>query len=166
MKDDLDKAYIKFQRQSRSRANLDAALQILLKAEDELIHLDSSLRLRMYWGLMTVEKELSCYGKFEMAEKREHINKAQKYVIEVEKIALQSSDASLDAQVSLERHIIEGRKAMLDFEGGKNVDKLKRLKSEAKGGIEASLRKLQEVDPKSYDEVVKAAMEWHEKFSS
>lgn len=120
----------------------------------------------MYWGLMTVEKELSCYGGFETAEKMEHINKAQKYGIEVKNIVLQSSDASLDAQVSLEQHIIKGKKALLDFEVKKDVDKLKRLKSEAKAGIDASLGKLREVDRKSYDTVVKAVMEWCMKFSS
>lgn len=46
------------------------------------------------------------------------------------------------------------------------MNELKRLKSEAKGGIEASLGKLQEVDPKSYGMFCEAAMEWHEKFPS
>lgn len=166
MKDDLDNAYALFQSPGKSRKNLEAALQILSKAEDELIYLDSSTRQRMYWGLMTVEKELSCDGGFGTAEKMEHINKAQKYWIEVKKIVLQSSDASLDAQVSLEQHIIEGKKALLDFKVKKDVDKLKRLKLEAKAGIDASLGKLQEVDPKSHDMVIKAAMEWRQKFSS
>lgn len=136
-----------------------------MKAELELIHLDSSLRRRMYWGLMTVEKELSCYEGFQRAEKTEHINQAQKYGVEVEK-TVKSSDASLRAQVSLELHIIKGRKASLDFEVNKDVNELQRLKSEAKDGIEVSLGKLQEVDPKSYGKVCKAAMKWHEKFSS
>ena len=166
MKDDLDKAYALFQSPRKSRENLEAALQILSKAEDQWVDLDSSTRQRMYWGLMTVEKELSCYGAFETAEKIEHINKAQEYGIEVKEIALQSSDASLDAQVSLEQHIIKGRKALLGFKVNKDVDRMKRLKSEAKAGIDASLGKLQEVDPKSYDMVIKAANEWRQKFSS
>ena len=165
MKDDLDKAYTLFQRPRKRRANLEAAQRILLKAELELINLDSSLRRRMYWGLMTVEKELSRYGGFETAEKTEHINQAQKYIVEVEK-TVPSSDASLRAQVSLELHIIKGIKAILDFEVNQDVNELKRLKAEAKRGIEASLGKLQEVDPKSYGKVCKAAMEWQEKFSS
>lgn len=165
MKDDLDTAYALFQSSSKRKANLEAAQRILLEAELELIHLDSSLRRRMYWGLMTVEKELSCYEGFETAEKTEHINQAHKYIVEVEK-SVPSSDASLRAQVSLELHIIIGRKASLDFEVNKDVNELKRLKSEAKGGIEASLGKLREVDPKSYGKVRKAAMEWHESFSS
>lgn len=107
VKDDLDKAYTLFQRPRKRRANLETAQRILLKAELELIHLDSSLRRRMYWGLMTVEKELSRYSGFETAEKTEHINQAQKYIVEVEK-TVPSSDASLRAQVSLELHIIKG----------------------------------------------------------
>ena len=158
MKHDLDKAYELFQRPRKSTMNLEAALQVLLKAEDEMTHLDSSLRRRLYWGLMTVEKELSGSPRYDLAKKRGHINQAQKYIIEVEKIVQQSSDASLNAHVSLERHIILGRKALLDPDV--------KLKSEAKAGIDASLGKLKEVDPKSYEKVVGAAMEWHKQLSS
>ena len=158
MKHDLDKAYELFQRPRKSTTNLEAALQVLLKAEDEMTHLDSSLRRRLYWGLMTVEKELSGSPRYDLAKKRGHINQAQKYIIEVEKIVRQFSDASLNAQVSLERHIILGRKALLDPDV--------KLKSEAKAGIDASLGKLKEVDPKSYEKVVGAAMEWHKQLSS
>ena len=114
---------------------------------------------------MTVEKRLSCYKGFGTAKKMEHIREAQRYWIEVENIVSQSSDASLGAQVSLERYIIEGRKAILDFRVTKDVDKWKSSKSEAKGGIDAALEKLYEVDRKSYGKVLKAAMEWLEQFS-
>ena len=165
MENDLNKAYTLFQRSIKSRAILEDVLRIFLRAELESRGLDSSLRRSMYWGLMTVEKELSCC-RCEMAEKMAHIDKAQEYSIEVAKIVSQSSDASLDAQLSLEQHIIKGKKALLDFRMKKDVNQLKISKSEAKGGIEASLGKLREVDPKSYNNVVDAAMEWHEKFSS
>ena len=158
MKHDLDKAYELFQRPRKSTTNLEAALQVLLKAEDEMTHLDSSLRRRLYWGLMTVEKELSCSPRYDLAEKRRHINQAQKYIIEVEKLVRQFSDASLNAHASLERHIILGKKALLDPDV--------KLKSEAKAGIDASLGKLKEVDPKSYEKVVGAAMEWQKQLSS
>ena len=167
MRHDLDKAYELFQRPRKSTTNLEAALQVLLKAEEEMIHLDFSLRRRMYWGLMTVEKELSGSPRYDLAKKRGHINEAQKYVVEVEKIVRQSSDdASLNAQVSLEWYIILGRKALLEFDVKSDGDKLKRLKSEAKAGIDASLEKLKEVDPKSYEKVVDAAMEWRKKLLS
>ena len=163
---DVDKAYALLQSPPRSTANLEAALQILLKAEVEKERLDSSLRRRIYWGLMAVEKELSGSPNFLAAKKREHINQAQQYLVEVRMIVRQSSNASLDAQVSLEQHIIDGRKAILDLSVRNDVEELKRSKSKAKAGIDASLRKLQEIDPKSYDNVVEAAKEWHEKFSS
>lgn len=163
MNNDVDAAYALLK--CRDITNLEAALQILLKQETKSIHLRSSLRRHIYWGLMTVEKELSCYKGFETAEKMEHINKAQRYWIEVENIVSQSSDASLGAQVSLEGYIIEGKKALLDFKARKDVDKWKSSKSEAKDGIDTSLKKLYEVDRKSYDEVFKAAMEWRKKFS-
>ena len=166
MNNDVDKAYELLESQPRSITNLEAALQILSKREVESKDLRSSLRRLIYWGLMAVEKELGCYKGLETAEKMEHINKAQRYCIEVEKIVSQSSDASFEAQVSLERYILKGRKAVLDFRVIEDVDKLKRLKSEAKSGIDASLRKLHEVDPKSYDEVSEAAMWWRENFSS
>ena len=166
MNDDVDKAYELLESQPRSITNLEAALRILLKREVESKDLQSSLRRLIYWGLMAVEKEMGCYKGLETAEMMEHVNKAQGYCIEVEKILLQSSDASFDAQVSLERYIIKGRKAVLDSRVTEDVDKLKRSKSEAKSGIDASLGKLQEVDPKSYDEFFKTAMWWRENFSS
>ena len=166
MKHDLDKAYELFQRPRKSTTNLEAALQVLLKAESEMIHLDSSLRRRMYWGLMTVEKELSGSARFDLAKKRGHINEAQKYIIEVQKIVGQSSDTSLNAQVSLDWYIILGRKALLDFDVRSDGEELKRLKSEAKAGIDASLEELKEVDPKSYEKVVDAAIEYRNKLLS
>ena len=166
MNNDVDRANALLESQPRSRKNLEAALQILSKREVESKNLQPSLRQLIYWGLMAVEKELSCYKGFETADKIEHINKAQRYCIEVEKNVSQSSDASLGAQASLERYILKGRKAELDFRVTKDVDKLKRSQSEAVSGIDASLRKLQEVDPKSYDEFFKAAMVWRERFSS
>ena len=161
----MDNAYTLFKNSRRTREDLEAALQILSIPEVNLKSLKSSLRRRVYWGLMTVKKELSCYKGFETVEKMVHINKAQRYCTEVENIVSQSYDASLDAQVSLERHIIEGKKALLDFKLVGDVDKLKRSKLEAKNGIDASLGKLQEVDPRSYDEVSEAAKVWRKKFS-
>ena len=165
MNNQVDKAYSLSETLPRNITNLEAALQILSELEVESIHLKSSLRRSIYWGRMTVEKELSCYKGLETPKKMEHINKAQKYCIEVEKIVSQSSDASLDAQVSLERHIIEGRKAQLDFKVTKDVDKLNRSKSEARDGIGTSLEKLRKLDPKSYNRVSKAAMRWRRNFS-
>ena len=164
MNNDVDKAYTLFISPRRSLAALQAALQILSQAEVESIYLEPPLRQRIYWGLMTVQKELGCHEGFGTAEKTEHINNALRYCIEVENIVSQSSDASLGAQVSLERHIIEGRKAILVFRVTKDVDQLKRAMSEVKSGIDISLGKLHEVDRKSYDKVYKAATEWREKF--
>ena len=114
----------------------------------------------MYWGLITVKKELSGSPRYNLAKKRGHINEAQKYVVEVEKIVRQSSNnANLNAQVSLKWYIILGRKALLEFDIKSDRDKLKRLKSEAKAGINTSLEKLKEVDPKSYEKVIDATIE-------
>ena len=137
VKDDLDEAYALLQRKSNRTANREAALKILLEAEDKKDHLDPSLRQQIYWDLMNVEKDLSGSSKLVTA-KREHINQAQRYNVEVRKIAQQSSDEILDAQVSLEQHQIEGRKAILNNDG----EELERLKSRAKDGIDRSLRKL------------------------
>lgn len=165
VENDVDNAYALFENQSRTRADLEAALRILSMPGVELKYLESSLRRRIYWGLMTVEKELSCFEGLDTVKKMGHINKARRYCTEVEEIVSQFCDASLAAQVSLERHIIEGKKALLDFKLIGDVDKLKRSKSEAKNGIDASLGKLREVDPRSYDEVSEAAKVWRKKFS-
>ena len=165
VENDVDNAYALFKNPRRTRADLEAALRNLSMPDVELKYLESSLRRRIYWGLMTGEKELSCYKGLDTVKKMGHINKAQRYCTEVEEIVSQSGDASLDAQVSLERHIIEGKKALLDFKQTGDVDKLKRSKSKAKDGIDASLGKLQVVDPRSYDEVSEAAKVWRKKFS-
>lgn len=166
MNNEVDKAYDLLESSPRNITNLEAALQILSTLEVESMYLKPSLRRRIYWGLMAVEKELSCYKGIETTAKMEHIKEAQRYWIEVEIIVSQSSDASLSAQVSLERHMIEGRKAMLDFKVTNDVDKLTRSKLEARVGIDTSLEKLRKVDPKSYGEVFKGAMVWRENFSS
>ena len=161
----MDKAWAYLTKPNRSKEDLEAALRILSNPEIELNNLDSSLRQRIYWGLMAVEKELSCYIRFPTSEKMTHISKARTYWIEVERIVSQSPNPSLEAQVTLERHIIQGRKAQLDFKMTKDVHKWKKLKSEAIAGIDASLGRLHEVDRKSYDKVSEAAKEWRIKFS-
>ena len=130
MKHNLDKAWDLLRDPDKSGANLKSAREKFLKVEAKKIYLDSSLLRRKYWGLMTVEKELSCYGKLETTAKIEHINNAQRYCVKAEKIVLQSCDASLCAQISLERHIIEGRKALLYFKVDKDMDKKNKLASE------------------------------------
>lgn len=163
----VDDAYFYLNRRNKSsmKEDFEAALEHFSQAEVGSTELDSSLRLRIYWGLMAVEKEMSCFRGFEKAEKIEHINKAQRYHIEAEKIVSRSSDASLSAQVSLEQRIIEGIKALLNSDIGRDVDKLKKLKLEAINGIDASLKTLREVDMESYNKVSKAAIEWRKKFS-
>ena len=162
---DLDKAYAFLNARCRNMTDLEAALQIFATLEVDSIYLQPSLRREIYRGLMAVEKELSCYEGFETAEKLEHINEAQRHWIEVEIMVSQSSNASLDAQAWLEHHIIEGRKAILDFKVTKDENKLKRSMSGAKSGIEKSLGKLHKIDRKSYDKVVEGAMGWRDKFS-
>ena len=160
----MNKAYALIQTRTKRSASRKDAREILLKAEAEKIDMNVSLRRRINWALMTVEKDLSCY-KYETVERMRHIERAQGYGIKVEKEASQSCDVSLIAQVRLELYIIEGLKALLEFEGDKDADKLDRLKSKAKGGIVASLERLQEVDRRSYDKVSAAAVEWCKIFS-
>ena len=162
---DLDKAYAFLNAPRRNITDLEAALQTFSISEVDPRYQQPSLRREIYWGLMAVEKELSGYDGYETPEKLEHIKKAQRHCIEVGKIVSQSSDASLHAQVLLEQHFIEGRKAILDFKVTKDKDKLKRSMLEAKSGIDISLGKLHEIDRKSYDENFKPAMWWREKFS-
>ena len=129
----VDGAYFYLNRRNKDsmRRDFEEALQLLKQAEVGSKDLDPSLRLRIHWGLMAVEKELSCCRRFEKAEKIEHINKAQTYGLEAEKTLSHSSDASLHAQISLEQHIIEGLKALLYYEIERDEDKLKRSKTKA-----------------------------------
>lgn len=164
----VDNAYFYLNRRNPDSMKEDfkEALRLFSQAEVGSKDLGSSLRLSIYWGLMAVEKELSCCKGFEKTKKLEHIKEAQRYGIEAEKMLPRSSDASLCAQLSLEQHIIEGLKALLDFEIEKDVGKLKRSKMKAVKGIDASFKTLQEVDMRSYDEVSKVAMEQRKKFSN
>lgn len=164
----VDNAYFYLNRRNTDsmKDDFEEALRLFSQAEVGSTDLGSSLRLRIHWGLMAVEKELSCFRGFDKPKKLEHINKAQRHGIEAEKTVSRSSDASLSAQLSLEQYIIEGLKALLYSEIERDVDKSKKSKLKAMNGIDASLKKLREVDMESYNEVSKVAMEQRKKFSN
>lgn len=113
---------------------------------------------------MAVEKTLSCYNHFDPTEKIEHIRKAQKYNTRVGNIVSRTSHASLRAQVSLEQQILEGRRAKLEFDRGRDVGKVTTRTLEAMKGIDTALLELQAVDPVTFKNVVKAALAWRDKF--
>lgn len=163
----VDDAYFHLNRRNKDsmKEDFEAALQLFLQAEVGSTDLGSSLRLRIHWGLMAVEKELSCCRSFDKAKKIEHIKEAYRYSKEAEKM-VSRSDASLRAQVLLEQHIIEGLKALLYAEIGTDLDTLKKSKMNAMKGIDASLKELREVDMESYKEVSELAMEQRKKFSN
>jgi hypothetical protein len=165
---DVDEAYSYLNRRNKEsmKADFEEARQRFLQAEVGSRDLGPSLRLRIHWGLMAAEKELSQCRGFEKVKKIEHINEAQRYGIEADKLVSRFSDASLRAQLSLEQHIIEGLKALLHFEIERDVENLKKSKWKAVNGIDASLEKLREVDVESHNEVFKLAMEQRKKFAN
>jgi len=163
----VDNAYSLLHRRDKKdmKKDLETARQALLKALDGSKMLDSALLELIYWGLMVAEKELSCYKDFEVQEKIRHVEMAQRYGSEVAKLVSQSFDAGLRVQVTLEQYILMGRKAILQFRQGGDMDKARRLKLDAVNGIESALEELQVLDHARFEENVEAALDWQDKFN-
>ena len=159
----VDKAYslLNGRKKGNMKEDLEEALMILLDVEGSPISLDSSLLHRIYWGLLLVEKGLSCQSGLDKMKKIEHVEQAQRYS---ERIILQSSDTSLRAQLSLEQQILKGRKATLISGSGTNGDVLARLRSEAVDGMDKAMEELRVVDPASFNKVCGAAFKWRTTF--
>ena len=164
--EEIDRAYALLNRRKKDsmKEDLEVALSILSDAEVRSIGLDSSLLQRIYWGLLLVEKDLSCQRGLDKTKKIEHVEKAQGYGIEVERIVLGSSNTSLRAQLSLEQQILKGRKATLSSDRVANSDALIREKSDAIDGIDKAMEDLRVVDPVSFKKASGAALKWRETF--
>ena len=148
--------------QETMRKDLETALIILVQAESKTADLDASLIERIYWGLMTVEKRLSCDRNLDMNKRVERIEKAQVYIAKVETIVLRTSNNSLRAQASLEQNILKGREARLKTNMGIDVDESKRVMADALQGMDNELEKLKKIDRLSFDEVYPAAATWRD----
>lgn len=108
---------------------------------------------------MVVEKELGCYKEFSIPKRIEHIQRAQQYVDEVNKlVGGLATDTGAQVQMRLEQCILRGKKASLDFQEGRvNKDTADKEKKEAVDGIDDALKELQLKDRNRYNANVKHA---------
>jgi len=118
----------------------------------ESVYLDSSLRQRVYWDLMVVEKELASYKGFENVVKIEHVKKALEYKIKVSEIVSSSSDTGLQVQVRVEQSIIKVRKATLEIRQGVGRNTVNEEGEDARIELTGALKELEIKYPDKYEE--------------
>ena len=143
--------------------DLVKAQQILTQLRRE--ELEQSHLQKMLWGFILVEKELSCYRDFDLPEKIRHLEKAERYMSELDEHVPRDPETGLRVHIKLEQEIIKGRKALLDFRGGADMDNVRQRNSEAVKGIERALKKLRKVDRDRFKKVEKYALEERDKLS-
>lgn len=143
------------------KKDLDEARGLLMQALGQSAIPDSHFLHRVYWGLMTVEKELSCYTSFDVEVKISYINEAERWRL---KLASQPLDTGPRIHMELERYIIQGRKASLELRREPSSVEASRSKSDAIEGIDRTLEELKEKDPTRYDKNEKLARKWQARF--
>ena len=144
----------------RGKEDLEAARQEFLRVLQPPTVLDSSLRLKVNWGLMVAEKELSCYKDFDIEKKLNHIKEAGRYCEAAAKAEEESPNASVRVHVKLEHYIIKGRRALLEFERGADTDKVCRLKRDVVMRINQALGEMEVIDPGKFNKVRRSAEAW------
>ena len=90
---------------------------------------------------MVIEKDLSLFG-FDIAEQLGHVEEAEKYSTEVIELVSHPPDVGRQIQTRLEKEILKGKKAILDFRNGIDVELVRRRKFEAECEIESALEGL------------------------
>lgn len=152
------------------KEDLNAARDGLLLPRNGLSHptssdYSSSLLLRIHWGLMVAEKELSCCRSVQVTEQIKHVESAERYSIEAAKAASELPETGVLVQVTLEQYILQGRRAMLRFREGADMDEMDGLKKDAVRGIDRALEGLEGMmDRVRFDENVRLALYWRGRF--
>lgn len=165
----MDHAYILLERRDENsmKEDLESARQSLLQVRADMSQpaiLDSSLLLRVNWGLMIAGKELSCCTDLGGQEKIMHIKEAERYSVEVADAVSRSSNVGARVQVTLEQYIFRGMRALLEFQEGANMDNVGGLKKDAVKGINGALKELKKIDPVKFNENAELASYWREHF--
>ena len=114
---------------------------------------------------MRVEMDLSCFGGHEvLPQKIQHVKNAEEYCVEVTRAVLRSRDASAQVHVTLEQYILKGRRALLEFRQGADMDGIGRLMKDVIKGMDGALKELENINQVRFNENVKCALHWRDRF--
>lgn len=163
----MDSAYTKFDHRIKGSrlADLEDARKLFLDVEAELSQLevfDSFLHRTIQWGLMVVEKELSCWRHFDLPTRMGHINEAEAYCAKIMRTVSQCEDARDPVQVKIEYYILKGLKARLKFEQGADKDQFDIVKRDVVVGFDTALKQLKTMDEVRFKAVFKNNIEWRD----
>ena len=153
---DRAEALIQKQDQRTMKKDLEEAKKLLEKALKQSGALNSDSLIRVYWGLMIVEKKLSCDRSITEV-KLSHIKEAE---IWKSKILSQNLDTDTQNAVTLEEHIIRGRKARLELKLRPESVEARRAKDDAIREIDGILEELKEKNLNKYNDTVKYVQQW------
>ena len=137
--------------------DLNEAQELLMQALDQSTLLDPRLVHRVYFGLMIVEKEISCRTSFGVEEKISHIKKAKDWG---SKLLVEDLETGRRIHVKLELYIIQGRQAVLELRQEPESEAAHRSKKDAIEGIDRMLDELKQKDRTRYEENEKLARKW------
>lgn len=114
---------------------------------------------------MRVEMDLSCFGGNEvLPQKIQHVKDADEYCVEVAQAVLRSGDTSAKVHVTLEQYIIKGRRALLEFRQGADMDDTRKSMKDIIKGTDEALKELESTDQVKFNENVKCALHWRDRF--
>ncbi|KAK4694509.1 hypothetical protein P7C71_g3093, partial [Lecanoromycetidae sp. Uapishka_2] len=160
---EVDEAYILLNQHNSETMEVDlkAAGKILAQVREKREVLDTNLFRRIYFGLMIVEKELSCFKGSDLVQRIGHVSQAESYNFELSKQA--TFTVGDRHQLRLEEQILMGIKARLQrkHEG----DDSRAQEKEAIRGIDIAMKELETGNNEMYRDYVKYMAFWRHKFS-
>lgn len=141
-----------------------------MQARKELLE-SSSLEnaaafVRVYYGLMNVEMDMSYNRELSLEERGSHLQKAEDFGSEALAFARKSPNAGDVAQVKLEQAVVKGRRAEFEVKRGVSSQEIRRMKNDALRDISGALRELQESNRSNFNENLIWAEQWRDRLTS
>ncbi len=164
-------AYALLRKQTR---NKEAHLEGVAEARKTLLQgmtmssqdgLPTICDLRKLHHLAVAERKLSQRKDLDTRERKKHLDQAEAYMDEAVGLVMLSGLVGAREQMTLERHIVRGLRAKLEFRmrvgSGENA---RRLLSDAIAGIKQALEDLKKVDMVKFRKNEEFAWEWIDHF--
>ena len=149
-------------------ADLKVYLKTFLEAQAESTRLEvsnSSLHLRIQYGLMVTQKELSSYKLFDLPTRIEHIRGAKRACDEASRHMSQHFDATNVVHLKLEYYVIKGMKARLEFRQGADKDQIDRKKKTIVDEINKWLKEFERLDEARFKDVGPNIVGWRDRIA-
>ena len=160
-------AYALLRKQTRKK---EAHLKDVAEAQKTLLQgmtmssqdgLPSIRNLRKLYHLAVAERKLSLKQGLGTGKMMKHLDQAEAYMDKAVGLDMLSGLVGAREQMTLERHIVRGLRAKLEFRmHGRNGENTRRLLSDALAGIEQALKDLEKVDVVKFEKNTKFAREW------